>query len=77
MKIKEVKVSKIGEMIPQDWKRWGENLVRYTLPLFSGVLFAQLAQGVSFKVAFSTSLVTLYGAISDYINKKNAETKYL
>ena len=46
-------LSKSGEMIPQDWKRWGENLVRYTLPLFSGVLFAQLAQGVPFKVAFS------------------------
>lgn len=74
-KVKEV-VSKYGQMIPQDWKRWVNNCVQYTLPLFSATLFAQLAMGVAPKTALSVSMITLYGALRDFINKKGETTVY-
>ena len=38
--------SKIGEMIPQDWKSWVNNVLKFSVPLFAGTFFAQLAMGV-------------------------------
>lgn len=72
---KEV-ISKVGQMIPEYWKRWVNNCIQYTLPLFSATLFAQLAMGVDTKKALSVSMITLYGAIRDFINKKGETTVY-
>ncbi len=65
-----------GVFSADDYKRWLQNLVIYTLPLYLGTLFAQLAMGVSWKVAAVTSLPTLYGAIADYIKKRQQESIY-
>lgn len=68
--------SKIGEMIPQDWKAWVNNILKFSIPLFVGTFFAQLAMGVDAEKALAVSLLTFYGAIADFISKRNAETKY-
>lgn len=65
-----------GEFTAQDYKRWLQNLLIYTVPTYLGVLFTQLAAGVPWKVAAITSLPTLYGAIADYINKRQKESIY-
>lgn len=69
-------ISQSGEIIKEDLKRWLKNILIYTLPLFLGTLFAQLSQGVNLKVALSVSLLTLYGAISDFLKKRNEITRY-
>ena len=70
-------VSMPGEMISQDWMRWVENFLRFTLPLFLGTFFAQLAANAPWKVALSVSLLTLWGAVADFFKKRGEETKYV
>ena len=73
---KSMVVSKIGEVIPLDWKRIGQNFLMFTLPLFLSTFFAQLALGVKIDQALSISLISLYGPIADYIKKRQAQTSY-
>lgn len=63
-------------MIKKDWEMWMTNVLRFSLPLFTSTLFAQLAMGVEFKKAIAVSLLTFYGALADYIKKLGTETKY-
>ena len=63
------------KVITMDWKKWGLNLLEYSVPLFFGTLFAQLSLGVPLKSAIITSSLTLYGAISDYLKKRGEVTR--
>lgn len=65
-----------GSFSAEDYKRWLQNLLTYSVPIYLGTLFAQLAMGVSWEVAAVTSLPTLYGAVADYIKKRQAESIY-
>ena len=68
--------SKIGEVIPEDIKKIISNMLEFALPIFLSTLFAQLAMGVELKQALTVSLLSFYGTLRDYFNKKNTETKY-
>lgn len=74
--ISQTTTSPSGSFSADDYKKWVQNLVIYTVPLYLGTLFAQLAAGVSWKVAAMISLTTLYGAIADYIKKRQQESIY-
>lgn len=53
------------------------NFLDFTVPMYLGLLFAQLALGVDWKIAFGSSLVAMYGPLRDYFKKKQSDTPYL
>lgn len=69
-----VTVSPPGVVSPNDWKKILGNVLNFTVPMYLGAFFGQLALGVSLKVAAITSLAVLWGPLKNYFDKLNTET---
>jgi phenylacetate-coenzyme A ligase PaaK-like adenylate-forming protein len=65
-----------GLFSAEDYKRWLQNLLTYSVPIYLGVLFTQLAAGVNWKSAALNGLPVFYGAMADYIKKRQVENIY-
>ena len=51
-----------------DWDKIGKNLLIFTAPALA-VFFAQLALKVDWRAAAGLALITLYGAVADFLRK--------
>lgn len=68
-------ISLKGQMIPEDWKKWAINLLKFTAPALA-VFFHLLSTGVSIEKAWPVAAFAFYGALSDLFGKYDKETKY-
>ena len=63
-----MKQSKKWTLNLEDWKKWGKNILIFTTPVLF-VLFYQLSQGVTPKIALGVAVLALYGVIADLLKK--------
>ena len=61
-----------GKLSEEDLKRFFRNLMIFTAPALL-VLFYQLSQGASLKVAAGLALLAFYGVLADFFQKLLAD----
>ena len=54
----------------ENLQKWGRNTLIFVAPTLA-IFFAQLAAGVSFKLALPVAIFALYQSLSDYFSKLN------
>lgn len=74
--IAKTTTSNKGSFTPDDYKRWLQNIISFTVPMYLGSFFLQLSMGVDWKIAATSSLAALYGPLADYFKKKQQESIY-